>query len=426
MRTSNGQISDAKHYAEKRREAALKQQKSARSRQLKAARQTDEVLSSPLDYSQQGQSIQEKEITGKTSIDQWFQLQLPEWMIDCPSSLSEDWLVMPRPEGKRCLLETSSRGQTVTRGRNGYVVHNLKSSLPASCCIDCIFHEPNKTFYALDLIAWNGHEFLSCDASFRLSWLQSKMEEETTTASREQSKTLSTDNEEIMSSGHETRTALILTDPATSNTFHLIPLPFFPSDIQGLTSCYQQSIITPSDSTETQQICTFGFIPDGLSFIHKESHYFPGQSPLFVLWKDAQCSRYLLDTDSKGQPLDRQQLTLQLLMDGTVATSDEPPVVLGQLPANFPDKISPGLRAGRLLRFALGPGGIQFHDSRPCGADLTYLGLVNQRRSKADCFTKILFQHQARRNPLSFNHLINSCNNSDRNENECTMDEDLA
>lgn len=49
-----------------------------------------------------------------------------------------------------------------------------------------------------------------------------------------------------------------------------------------------------------------------------------------------------------------QQVTLQYRMDGTVATEDDPPVVLGQLPAGFIEQMQSHLRPGRLLRFSIG------------------------------------------------------------------------
>ena len=419
--------SEAQRYAQKRREAALKLQKAARSKKLGMAR-NDHETSFNMDFSHQP-STQEQiqddhEDEEERTTHHRFQLQLPEWMVDVPQHLSRDWLVMPRPEGKRCLLETSSRGQVVTRGRGGFIIHSLKSTLPASCCIDCIFHEQEKTFYALDLISWNGHEFLGCDATFRLSWLKSKMEEEAQTSASSRPVVPARD-ESMTSDALGDRAVLSLTDPATSEEFRLIQLAFFPADAQGLTSCYSQSTIHDA----ARQHCSFGFIPDGLSFIHCESHYsLGGQSPLFILWKDSQCSRYLLDTDSKGVPLEKQQLTLQLLMDSTVATGDEPPVVLGQLPPGFIDQIASAgpssvkLTAGRLLRFSLGQGGIQFHDSRPYGADLTFLGVVSQRRSKADPFTKILFQHHARHNPITFDQIISNLNEAEIN---CSMDQEV-
>ena len=41
-------------------------------------------------------------------------------------------------------------------------------------------------------------------------------------------------------------------------------------------------------------------------------------------------------------------------MGGGVATEDEPPVVLGQLPATFVEQMARHLRPGKLLRFNIG------------------------------------------------------------------------
>ncbi|MQL74791.1 hypothetical protein Taro_007161 [Colocasia esculenta] len=89
----------------------------------------------------------------------WFarQLMLPEWMIDVPPRLEEDWYVFPRPEGKRCFV-VSSNGTTISRCRNGSVLHKFPSNLPCGartrdvsgpshsyCILDCIFHELAET-----------------------------------------------------------------------------------------------------------------------------------------------------------------------------------------------------------------------------------------------------------------------------------------
>ena len=50
------------------------------------------------------------------------------------------------------------------------------------------------------------------------------------------------------------------------------------------------------------------FERDGLYFLHKEGHYLLGQSPLALIWKDASCCRFLLDTDLNGKPLQCQVL----------------------------------------------------------------------------------------------------------------------
>lgn len=43
-------------------------------------------------------------------------------------------------------------------------------------------------------------------------------------------------------------------------------------------------------------------------------------------------------------------------MDRTVATEDEPPVVLGQLPAEFAQAMGPRLTPGALVRFSIMEG----------------------------------------------------------------------
>lgn len=46
------------------------------------------------------------------------------------------------------------------------------------CILDCIFHEPNQTYYVVDIMAYRGYEMYDCTAEFRLFWLQSKLAEE--------------------------------------------------------------------------------------------------------------------------------------------------------------------------------------------------------------------------------------------------------
>jgi hypothetical protein len=42
------------------------------------------------------------------------------------------------------------------------------------------------------------------------------------------------------------------------------------------------------------------FTRDGVYLVHREAHYSAGPSPLALLWKDAVCSRYVIDTDPAG------------------------------------------------------------------------------------------------------------------------------
>lgn len=141
------------------------------------------------------------------------------------------------------------------------------------------------------------------------------------------------------------------------------------------------------------------FQRDGLYLLHKEGHYSLSSTPLAVLWKDSSCSQYFVDTDANGVVSDHQSVTLEYRMDQTVATADSPPVVLGQMPQDFVQKLGSGLRPGKLLRFDVGPGGLQTQHGQPTGADLKFTGVANQRRGRADVYSKVLFQYLARRDP---------------------------
>jgi hypothetical protein len=95
---------------------------------------------------------------------------------------------LPRPEGRRCLV-ISSQQMTISRHRNGSILHRFPSILPNGsrasmagsgddfCILDCIFHEPNSTYYILDMMCWKGYALYDCSAEFRLFWVQGKLAE---------------------------------------------------------------------------------------------------------------------------------------------------------------------------------------------------------------------------------------------------------
>lgn len=95
---------------------------------------------------------------------------------------------MPRPEGRRCLV-ISSQHMTISRHRNGSILHKFASNLPNGsrestagsgddfCILDCVFHEPDSVYYVLDMMCWKGYALYDCSAEFRLFWVQSKLAE---------------------------------------------------------------------------------------------------------------------------------------------------------------------------------------------------------------------------------------------------------
>lgn len=147
------------------------------------------------------------------------------------------------------------------------------------------------------------------------------------------------------------------------------------------------------------------FQRDGCYFLHKEAHYdTDGQTPLALLWKDPACTRFFVDTDANGVVPLYQNVILQFCEEAGVCTADEPPVSLGALPPDASAKTNAVIRNGKLLRFTIREGGLQLKDGLPVGADLQFEGMGNQRRGRADTYSKIIFQHLARTQPILLSH----------------------
>ena len=170
------------NYQERRRNAALEQQSSARAKALDARRRITDLIDSQQlpELAQEQQPNQQTRIpddsevaqpsgedagsvgAGSTSRDStrlhWAsQLMLPEWLVEIPPDLATNWYVLPRPEGQRCLV-VSSKGQTIARARNGVLLEIFASQLPGGgtgtrgadlCILDCIYHSDNHTYYVI-------------------------------------------------------------------------------------------------------------------------------------------------------------------------------------------------------------------------------------------------------------------------------------
>ncbi|XP_010250733.1 PREDICTED: snurportin-1 [Nelumbo nucifera] len=328
-----------------------------------------ETLSKDLDI------LQASKLKGSEA-RKWFarQLMLPEWMIDVPPRLNTDWYVFARPSGKRCFV-VSSNGTTVSRLRNGSILHHFPSALPngartrdisgpahSFCILDCIFHEPDQTYYVIDMVCWRGYSLYDCSAEFRFFWLNSKLAE-----------TGACD------------------PPSLYHKYRFSLVPIYECNQIGLHTAYTG--VVP-------------YVKDGLLFYNKHAHYQTGNTPLALVWKDENCSQYVLDTDSNGQVPTQQQVVLDLQEDGRLTTSDDPPVVFGCLDGDFVQKS--GLRPGSFVRFAVSDEGMRFVDGKLEMANIHYIGKANRARAFADSYSKVLFQYAARHSPLRFGDLIES------------------
>lgn len=174
------------------------------------------------------------------------QLMLSEWLIDVPSDLGQEWIVVVCPVGKRALI-VASRGYTSAYTKSGYRVNRFPSLLPGGnkrnsttakdyTILDCIYSEAKQTYYVLDVMCWRGHPFYDCQADFRFYWMHSKLPEE---------------------EGLGENTKL--------NPFKFVGLQNFPCTPESLYNVLSMD---------------FPFEVDGLLFYHKQTHYSPGSTPL--------------------------------------------------------------------------------------------------------------------------------------------------
>uniref|UniRef100_G3NX43 Snurportin-1 n=1 Tax=Gasterosteus aculeatus TaxID=69293 RepID=G3NX43_GASAC len=174
------------------------------------------------------------------------QIMLSEWLVDVPSDLDTDWMMVVCPVGKRSLI-VSSKGSTAAYTKSGYCVNRFPSLLPGGnrhnsavgkdyTILDCIYSEVDRTYYILDVMCWRGHPVYDCPTEFRFFWLQSKVQE---------------------TEG--------LSEIAKRNPFRFVSL---------------QSTDCTAELIQKALAAEYSFSVDGLLFYHRQTHYTPGSTPL--------------------------------------------------------------------------------------------------------------------------------------------------
>ena len=300
------------------------------------------------------------------------ELMVPEWMVGVPDDLATQWFVIPRPQGKRCLV-VANAGAATCRMRNGSRVEpRFQSHIPGGgrtaghssghyTILDCILHQPDNTYYVVDCMCWNGHAMYDCATEFRLFWLQSKLGEVG---------------------------ANVL---GPNNARRFLPLPCYAASPDGIAAAYGEQ---------------FGFTKDCLLFLSKETTYQPGVTPLALLWKDAHTSEYFIESRSAHEQIS----TLVLGPGGELLTSDEPPMTIGQLP---PDVLAAqqgtaaALQPGDPVRCAIKQLVLSADGEEVVGAQAEFRGHGGKARAGADSWSKIIFQYHARTQPLTIVELVN-------------------
>merc|ERR1719204_946562 len=282
----------------------------------------------------------------KRRIEYGRMLMQPEWLVEIPSDLSDEWRVMARPEGKRCMV--SSRDCfTTARSRDGEVMFKFNSSLPGgsrartggnSCSvIDCIYNEDTKTFYVIDVLKWNYLDFHEHDIEFRSCWVSMKIEE----------------NREPISKTNE----------------YLFQCPsLHPCDSDKLRLCYEED----------------SYPVDGLLFFHTETLYNCGLTPLVLLWKDSKCSKWHINSDNGSSPNPELTCSLRVTNKRLLVTRDD--VSIGKLERALE------LQPNDLVKYAI--HGID--SAAQTVSSTRFIGKCSLRKIFPDSWSKLLFQHQAR------------------------------
>jgi len=185
------------------------------------------------------------------------QLMLSEWLVQVPDDLFRNWTMVAVPVGKRALI-VSGQGTTKHFSRGGAFINQFPSHLPGGCrkqrtwkqshaLLDAIYVETSRTYYILDIIAWNELAFYDCDTMFRFHWLNRKLLEENTQCHQRSS----------------------------VNPYIIKPLRQYLTDKQSL-----------AKELTNQDFPYFDETLDGLLFYHNMLHYMPGHTPL-VGWLKA-------------------------------------------------------------------------------------------------------------------------------------------
>eukprot|EP00475_Leptophrys_vorax_P033420 TRINITY_DN5245_c0_g1_i1.p1 TRINITY_DN5245_c0_g1~~TRINITY_DN5245_c0_g1_i1.p1 ORF type:complete len:421 (+),score=102.72 TRINITY_DN5245_c0_g1_i1:1-1263(+) len=289
-------------------------------------------------------------------------LSIPEYLyaVDViPSDLSENWIAMCRPEGARCLLVTYN-GITVTRKKNGSVLHRFQSKIPDGstqtrekngfCMLDCVFQESTQKYIVLDVICWKGYPMCEAEAELRFFWMRSKLEE----------------------SGFP--------NISTRFSFDFVKI------INSLTPDSIGAIYGGDD---------LGYLQDGVLFWHKEAPFVEGVNPLCLFWKDEHCCPYS-SLDDCFSTDGRLKLVLQISSEDNgirtwegvqlgVYHQDENVMVVNEDDVKYLPPIHPE----KLVKFTV--SGFNISESGDVSAvDLRYEGPASRSRMFPDHLSKAL------------------------------------
>ncbi|KRX95369.1 Snurportin-1 [Trichinella pseudospiralis] len=248
----------AKESQKNRRMQYLNDQKEKREKQLELLRKIGiGIAKSDADVEMEDVSVRlRKELPHERTVT--CGVMESEWMVDVPDDLETNWLLVPCPMGKRCLLTANGKYcQLISRSNRK--IRTIRCNLPAGSKLDCIWRFEDNIIYILDIIAWRNMPVTDCDTEFRFYWCNEKIKDW-----KEHTVMKNFSKEEYDKMTHEQRCAYL----KSVSQIWLEVLPNFALDRATLTN------------TLVEKCWPFTCPVDGFLFYHKQSMYTPGITPL--------------------------------------------------------------------------------------------------------------------------------------------------
>lgn len=152
---------------ERRRNLALERGHQARKHALERARQAAEETGAGNEITEveMEHSRQSRPSTRGKKEDSFGRRHLmrAEWLVQAPRNLAREWCVIPRPQGRRCLV-VATRGRTLSRSVKGELIEFFHSDLPSGspesaaprskvCLLDCVLHKVRREFPSFALLS---------------------------------------------------------------------------------------------------------------------------------------------------------------------------------------------------------------------------------------------------------------------------------
>jgi len=204
------------------------------------------------------------------------QFMIPDWFVEVPGNITNDWLVYVRPEGDRHLL-FSDGGYTKLVRKNGRESRRrfFDARFPrGETILDGVLIEEG--FICTDVLIWGDVALADAEFECRHFFLQCRLQEQ----------------------------------DWDSGDLRLLHVEADFVSTERLEKLYESAKSMSA------------YHADGLQFMHKQGKYFPGLTPLALMYKDTNLSRYAVDTETEDRKPEDEVCVLQLRKGCALRTED--------------------------------------------------------------------------------------------------------